>query len=58
MRGSSRHTGDRLGKLHAPSGSGARYPAMDRFLAVRARLDPDGLFLDDHLRRLLGTDGS
>lgn len=28
------------------------FPEFDRFCAVRAQLDPDGLFLNDHLRTL------
>ena len=28
------------------------YPEWDRFQAVRKRLDPDGRFLNEHLRRL------
>jgi L-gulono-1,4-lactone dehydrogenase len=31
-----------------------RYPAWERFQAVRARLDPDGLFANDYTRRVLG----
>ncbi|HEY7075871.1 MAG TPA: D-arabinono-1,4-lactone oxidase [Solirubrobacteraceae bacterium] len=31
-----------------------RYPAWDRFQAVRARLDPDGVFTNDYTRRVLG----
>ncbi|MDG4766046.1 D-arabinono-1,4-lactone oxidase [Solwaraspora sp. WMMD406] len=31
----------------------SRYPEADRFLTVRHRLDPDGVFLSDYLRRLL-----
>jgi hypothetical protein len=30
------------------------YPELDRFLAVRAELDPHGLFLNDYVRELLG----
>ena len=30
-----------------------RYPAWDRFRAVRARLDPDGVFANDYTRRVL-----
>lgn len=30
------------------------YPAWDRFAAVRADLDPDGRFRNDHLDRILG----
>jgi L-gulonolactone oxidase len=32
----------------------ARYPAWDRFQAVRSRLDPRGTFTNAHLRRVLG----
>ena len=32
-------------------------PDWDRFLAVRQRLDPDGVFLNGYLRGLLGVDG-
>jgi L-gulonolactone oxidase len=31
-----------------------RYPAWDRFQAVRGRLDPDGVFGNDYTRRVLG----
>ncbi len=31
-----------------------RYPEWDRFQAVRARLDPDGVFVNDYTRRVLG----
>jgi FAD-linked oxidoreductase len=31
-----------------------RYPQWDRFQAVRARLDPDGVFNNDYTRRVLG----
>jgi L-gulonolactone oxidase len=34
-----------------------RYPAWDRFQAVRARLDPDGMFTNDYTRRVLGPVG-
>jgi L-gulono-1,4-lactone dehydrogenase len=34
-----------------------RYPGWDRFLAVRARLDPDGVFTNDYVRRVLGPAG-
>ncbi|WP_346995584.1 D-arabinono-1,4-lactone oxidase [Dietzia sp. SLG310A2-38A2] len=33
----------------------ARYPEWDEFSRVRERLDPDGVFLNDHLRELLVT---
>jgi FAD-linked oxidoreductase len=32
-----------------------RYPAWDRFAAVRARLDPGGRFLNAYVRRVLGA---
>jgi FAD-linked oxidoreductase len=32
-----------------------RYPDWDRFAAVRDRLDPDRVFLNDYTRRVLGT---
>jgi len=32
-----------------------RYPGWDRFAAVRSRLDPDGVFVNDHLARILGV---
>jgi L-gulonolactone oxidase len=32
----------------------SRYPDWERFADVRARLDPDGLFVNDHLARTLG----
>ncbi|MEU6626019.1 D-arabinono-1,4-lactone oxidase [Streptomyces litmocidini] len=35
----------------------ARYPAWDRFQAVRSRLDPQGTFTNAHLRRVLGPVG-
>jgi FAD-linked oxidoreductase len=31
-----------------------RYPAWDRFQAVRARLDPDGVFINEYTLRVLG----
>jgi L-gulonolactone oxidase len=31
-----------------------RYPEWDRFQAVRARLDPQGVFANDYTRRVLG----
>ncbi len=31
-----------------------RYPEWDRFQAVRARLDPEGVFSNDYTRRVLG----
>jgi L-gulono-1,4-lactone dehydrogenase len=35
-----------------------RYPQWDRFQEVRARLDPDGVFANDYLARVLGPVGS
>jgi L-gulono-1,4-lactone dehydrogenase len=35
-----------------------RYPEWDRFQAVRARLDPDGLFQNDYTERVLGPVGA
>ena len=35
-----------------------RYPAWDRFQAVRARLDPGGKFLNDYTERVLGPVGA
>ncbi|MGW4724292.1 D-arabinono-1,4-lactone oxidase [Streptomyces sp. NPDC004291] len=47
------------GKRHLMEAEGlaARYPAWDRFQAVRARLDPRGTFTNAHLRRVLGPVG-
>jgi FAD-linked oxidoreductase len=45
------------GKLHALSAATLRprYPRFDDFLEVRAELDPGGVLLNDHLRRVLGV---
>ena len=42
------------GKLHflTPDQLAARYPESARFVAIRRELDPDGVFLNDHLRPL------
>jgi FAD/FMN-containing dehydrogenase len=32
------------------------YPRFQDFLALRAELDPAGLFLNPHLRRIFGLD--
>ena len=42
------------GKLHflTPDQLAARYPESARFIAIRRELDPDGVFLNDHLRPL------
>lgn len=43
------------GKIHFLTRSRIErlYPQLDRFLAVRRELDPNGLFLNDHTRALL-----
>jgi FAD/FMN-containing dehydrogenase len=42
------------GKLHYLTRAqlGERYPESDRFIAIRRELDPEGVFLNDHLRAL------
>jgi FAD/FMN-containing dehydrogenase len=42
------------GKLHflTPDRLHALYPQAGEFIAIRRRLDPDGMFLNDHLRPL------
>jgi FAD/FMN-containing dehydrogenase len=42
------------GKLHYLTRAqlAERYPESDRFIAIRRELDPDGVFLNDHLRGL------
>jgi L-gulonolactone oxidase len=44
------------GKRHYQSAATLRdrYPEWDRFAAVRARLDPEGLFANDYVKRVLG----
>jgi FAD-linked oxidoreductase len=44
------------GKRHYQSAAtlASRYPDWDRFQAVRARLDPEGVFANDYTRRVLG----
>jgi FAD/FMN-containing dehydrogenase len=44
------------GKRHYQSAASLRdrYPDWDRFAAVRARLDPTGVFANDYTRRVLG----
>ena len=46
------------GKLHTLDAAtlASRYPHWDDFRRVRAALDPQGIFLNDYLRRLLGAD--
>ena len=42
------------GKLHflTPEQLAGRYPESERFIAIRRELDPEGVFLNDHLRPL------
>jgi FAD/FMN-containing dehydrogenase len=42
------------GKLHflTPERLHALYPRADDFIAIRRQLDPEGMFLNDHLRSL------
>jgi FAD/FMN-containing dehydrogenase len=42
------------GKLHflSPEQLAERYPESERFIALRREFDPEGLFLNDHLRPL------
>jgi len=42
------------GKLHflTPERLHAHYPRADDFIAIRRELDPQGMFLNDHLRPL------
>jgi FAD/FMN-containing dehydrogenase len=44
------------GKRHEATGEvlASRYPDWEAFADVRARLDPAGLFVNDHLARTLG----
>jgi FAD/FMN-containing dehydrogenase len=44
------------GKLHSLTAAdlAPAYPRMADFLALRDRLDPDRVFANDHLRRILG----
>ena len=46
------------GKMHTLDATtlATRYPHWDDFRRVRAALDPDGVFLNDYLRRLLDAD--
>ena len=45
------------GKLHSRVAEELRdlYPEWDAFQALRRRWDPDGVFLNDYLRRVLGA---
>ncbi len=47
------------GKLHTQDAASLRalYPHFDDFRHVRATLDPQGMFLNEYLRRLLDADG-
>jgi len=44
------------GKIHYRDGDDLAelYPEWDRFVAARERVDPDGVFLNDHLAELFG----
>ncbi|HEX8727843.1 MAG TPA: D-arabinono-1,4-lactone oxidase, partial [Ktedonobacterales bacterium] len=46
------------GKMHTLTAEtlAMRYPRWQDFLRVRQRLDPQGVFLNDYLRRLFGVD--
>jgi L-gulono-1,4-lactone dehydrogenase len=54
--------GDRLGArphwgkrhFHTAATLQDRYPDWDTFQAIRRRLDPDGRFTNEHVRRVLG----
>ncbi len=48
------------GKRHfqAAATLAPRYPEWDRFQAVRARLDPEGVFQNDYTKRVLGPVGA
>jgi L-gulono-1,4-lactone dehydrogenase len=45
------------GKLHSRDASymASVYPRFEEFTQIRDRLDPDRLFGNDYLRRVLGT---
>lgn len=45
------------GKIHSLTAHALRdmYPEWDRFHDVRRRLDPDGMFLNEHLTRIFGA---
>jgi FAD/FMN-containing dehydrogenase len=47
------------GKLHGLDAAAlrSRYPRFDEFLAVRDRLDPDGVLSNAYLDRVLGVSG-
>jgi FAD/FMN-containing dehydrogenase len=48
------------GKMHTLTAEtlATRYPRWRDFLRVRERLDPQGVFLNDYLRRLFGVDAA
>ncbi|GGA75254.1 oxidoreductase [Pseudoclavibacter endophyticus] len=48
------------GKKHTRAAEelGRMYPHWDRFLQLRRELDPDGVFLNDYLRSVLGEEGA
>jgi FAD/FMN-containing dehydrogenase len=45
------------GKMHTKDAAFFRkvYPKMDDFLSVRGKHDPNGLFLNGHLRKVFGV---
>jgi L-gulono-1,4-lactone dehydrogenase len=45
------------GKRHFQSAAtlAPRYPEWERFQSVRSRLDPDGLFTNEYIDRVLGA---
>ena len=45
------------GKVHTRQADGLAplYPRFDEFLAMRERLDPDRVFTNGYLRRVLGS---
>jgi L-gulono-1,4-lactone dehydrogenase len=45
------------GKLHSRTAAELKplYPDWDRFQAVRRHWDPDGVFMNDYLTRVLGA---
>jgi FAD/FMN-containing dehydrogenase len=47
------------GKMHTLTAAtlATRYPGWEDFLRVRARLDPNGVFLNDYLRGIFGVSG-
>jgi len=51
------HWGKRHTMERSPERLKALYPDWDRFMQIRAKLDPQGIFLSDYMRRLLGLHG-